>query len=144
VIGSKRMLIGAVAAGLLTAGAGASTLAAPAGAAAPATVLTAFSTPLDNTNGNWDHNNGDRGRDGNGGWEHNRGGDNRGWDRGRDNDHGRGWDGDRRGDGDWDGHDWHWWHNWGISAALCRDGGGHVRWDQHRCEGGRFDDFHVR
>ena len=62
------------------------------------------------------------------------------WDR----DHGRWWDGDRgRGDG-WDGHPWRWWHDWGISGDRCRDGGGHVVSDRHRCEGGRFDDFHVR
>lgn len=65
-------------------------------------------------------------------------------DRNRDNDHGRGWDGDRGRDGDWDGHPWRWWHDWGISADLCRDGGGHVVWDRHRCEGGRFDDFNIR
>jgi len=59
-------------------------------------------------------------------------------------DHHRDWDGDRRGDRGWDGHPWRWWHDWGISADTCRDGGGHVRWDHHRCEGGRFDDFHVR
>ena len=62
------------------------------------------------------------------------------WDR----DHGRSWDGDRRGRDGWDGHFWGWWHDSGISWQLCRDGGGHVNWDKHRCEGGRFDDFHVR
>jgi hypothetical protein len=61
------------------------------------------------------------------------------WDR----DHGRSWDGDRRGNDGWDGHPWRWWHDAGISPDLCRDGGGHVVGD-HRCEGGRFDDFHVR
>jgi hypothetical protein len=54
------------------------------------------------------------------------------------------WDGDRRHDGSWDGHPWRWWNTWGISADLCRDGGGHVDWGKHRCDGGRFDDFHVR
>ena len=64
------------------------------------------------------------------------------WDR----DHGRSWDGDRRGNDGWDGHGWRWWHDGGISADLCRDGGGHVvwRWWRHRCQGGRFDDFRVR
>lgn len=61
-----------------------------------------------------------------------------------DHDHGRSWNNDRRGNDGWDGHPWRWWHNAGISPQLCRDGGGHVVWDRHRCEGGRFDDFHVR
>jgi hypothetical protein len=59
-------------------------------------------------------------------------------------DHHRDWDGRRDHDGGWAGHPWRWWHDWGISADTCRDGGGHVVWDRHRCEGGRFDDFHVR
>ena len=29
-----------------------------------------------------------------------------------------------------------------VAAGLLT--AGHVRWNQHRCEGGRFDDFHVR
>jgi hypothetical protein len=62
----------------------------------------------------------------------------------RDNDHGRGWNGDRRHNGGWDGHAWRWWHNSGISADLCKRGGGHVDWKHHRCVRGRFDDFHVR
>jgi hypothetical protein len=115
-----KLTIAALAAGLLATGGASTALASPTAAAMPA--LSAFATPLDR-----DH-------------------DNRGWDGAdrRDNDHGRGWDGDRRRDDNWDGHDWHWWHDWGISPELCRDGGGHVQWDQHRCEGGRFDDFHVR
>jgi hypothetical protein len=59
-------------------------------------------------------------------------------------DHHRDWDGRRDHDGGWWGHPWRWWHDWGISADTCRDGGGHVEWSRHRCEGGRFDDFHVR
>ncbi len=63
-------------------------------------------------------------------------------DNGQGRDHGR--DGDRgRGEG-WDGHPWRWWHDDGISGDLCRDGGGHVDWDRHRCASGRFDDFHIR
>lgn len=122
-----KLTIAALAAGMLATGGASTALAAPATRTATPS-LAAFTTPLD------------FGRDG-------RGGDG---DRGRDGDgrhggdHGRGWDGDRRRDHDWDGHNWHWWHDWGISAELCRDGGGHVRWDRHRCEGGRFDDFHVR
>lgn len=124
-----------VAAGMLAAGGVFTTLAAPAAQ----TVLTspaAFATPLDIGHDNRSED-GDGHRDG----DHNQRRDQR--DR-RDGDHGRGWDGDRRHDDDWDGHNWHWWHDWGISPALCRDGGGHVRWDQHRCDGGRFDDFRLR
>jgi hypothetical protein len=86
-------------------------------------VLTAFSAPLD------DNHDQDRDRD-------------HGRDHGRDWDHG--WDGRRDRDGRWDGHPWRWWHDWGISVALRGDGGGHVDWNRHRCESGRFDDFHVR
>jgi Ni/Co efflux regulator RcnB len=114
----KTMVIGAVAAGLVAAGA-ASTLAAAPSTASTAIALSAFSAPLD------DNHNGDRGHDGN-------------WDRHRD------WDGDRGRNGGWQGHPWRWWHDWGVSADTCRDGGGHVNWDRHRCDGGRFDDFHVR
>jgi hypothetical protein len=126
-----KFTIAALAAGLFATGAATTALAAPTGTTATP-VLAAFSTPLDNGHDN--HGQDNHGQDNRGG-----GNDNR-----QDNDHGRGWDGDRNHDGDWDGHDWHWWHNWGISADLCRDGGGHVNWDQHRCDGGRFDDFHVR
>jgi hypothetical protein len=117
-----KFTIAALAAGLLATGG----VTAPTGTAATP-VLATFSTPLDKG-----HDNHDQG---------NRGGDN---DNRHDDDRERGWDGDRNHDGDWDGHDWHWWHDWGISADLCRDGSGHVNWDQHRCEGGRFDDFHIR
>jgi hypothetical protein len=61
----------------------------------------------------------------------------------RDNDHGRGWNGDRRRNGGWDGHAWRWWHDRGISADLCQRGRGHVDWRHHRCQGGRFNDFRV-
>jgi hypothetical protein len=110
----QKIAVAAAAVGLLATGGAATALAAPAGTAA-APVLTAFSVPLGNGHG-------------------------RGW----DNDHGRGWDGRRDRDGGWDGRPWRFWHDGGISADLCRDGGGHVNWDRHRCDGGRFDDFHIR
>ncbi len=62
------------------------------------------------------------------------------WDR----DHGRSWDGNRRGGDGWDGHPWRWWHDQGISAQLCRGGGGHVVGRPAHCAGGRFADFRVR
>ena len=132
-----KLTVAALASAILATG-GATAVTAPTSGAAPA--LAALATPLDRNHGgsgrDGDNRRGDAGRDDHGG--------NWGRDDRRDNDHGRGWDGDRRRDDNWDGHDWHWWHDWGISAELCRDGGGHVQWDRHRCEGGRFDDFHVR
>lgn len=132
-----KLTIAALASAILATG-GAAAATAPTSGVAPA--LAALTTPLDRNHGgsgrDGDNRRGDAGRDDLGG--------SRGRDDRRDNDHGRGWDGDRRRDDNWDGHDWHWWHDWGISAELCRDGGGHVQWDRHRCEGGRFDDFHVR
>jgi hypothetical protein len=61
-----------------------------------------------------------------------------GWDQHGD------WDGRRDHDGGWAGHPWRWWHDWGISADTCSNGGGHVVWSRHQCDGGRFDDFHIR
>lgn len=130
-----KLTVAVVAAGMLGAGGVSTALAAPA-AQTVSMPLAAFSTPLDFGRGNRSGD-GDGGRDG----DHRQGRDQN--DR-RDGDHGRGWDGDRRRDNDWDGHDWHWWHDSGISPDLCRDGGGHVRWDRHRCDGGRFDGFRVR
>lgn len=74
-------------------------------------------------------------------------GDNNWQDKGHDNDWNKGPEWDRGHDRDhwnWGGHNWRWWHDWGISPWLCRDGGGHVDWKRHRCDGGRFDDFRVR
>lgn len=61
------------------------------------------------------------------------------WDR----DHGRSWDGNRRGADGWDGHPWTFWRDRGISAALCQAGRGHDNRALHRCAGGRFDGFHI-
>lgn len=61
------------------------------------------------------------------------------WDR----DHGRSWDGNRRTNDGWDGRPWRFWHDRGISAALCQAGRGHDNRALHRCAGGRFDGFRI-
>jgi hypothetical protein len=37
---------------------------------------------------------------------------------------------------------WGWWRGV-VSPKACDDGHGHVDWHNHRCAGGRFDDFRV-
>lgn len=54
-----------------------------------------------------------------------------------DNDHNGDRDGRRDHDGGWAG------HPWGISVDTCTHGGGHVVWARHRCEGGKYDGFHL-
>ena len=114
----KKLVITAAAAGLMMAGSAGTAFASPAESPAGSIAVApaAFSAPAD-----WNNNN------------------NR-----HDNNHGRGWDGDRRKNADWDGHNWQWWHGWGISPDLCRIGGGHIDWKHRECDGGRFDNFKVR
>jgi hypothetical protein len=110
--------IGAAAFGLITAAVAA--FGATPAATTPDVSLAAFSSP--HLSGNWIP----RGPHGDGGY--------------RNHD----WDGNRGHDGGWDGHPWRWWHDSGITVQRCRYSGGHVDWSRHRCEGGRYDDFHIR
>jgi hypothetical protein len=146
----KRILTAAtLATGLLAGTAAAPALAAP-GASAPAVLATYTTALAESPHPEPPHPptppGGEKGanKDDNG---HFKPGDNNWKANGHDNNWNKGRDWDRSHDRDhwnWGGHDWHWWHNWGISPRLCRDGGGHVDWQRHRCEGGRFDDFRVR
>jgi hypothetical protein len=107
--------------GLITAGAAA--LAPAASAPTHDVALTAFTTP--HLSGNYIP----HGPPPPGDWHSYRGHD---------------WDGNRGRNDGWDGHPWHWWHDAGITAERCRAGGGHVDWPRHHCDGGRYDDFHIR
>lgn len=104
-----------------------------------------------------------KGNDGKGG-DDNKGHDNPGpkggdgpkggkdWPKGDNHDKG-GWDKkwdnrwDHKWDRDWEHWNWNWdgdWRHATISPELCRDGHGHVDWNDRRCRGGYFDGFRIR